>query len=155
LPEAVAVPATDEDANLKVPPVNLPRGKGKGGGRKPLPDHLPRTDIVHAIADANRPCPVCGADRVCIGHEVSEVLEIEPAKFRVERHLREKLACKACEQSVETAPAPDKVIPKGRPGPTRLAHVMISKYADHLPLNRQQKIYLREGVDISVSTMAE
>lgn len=147
-----AAPGDAPSGELKVPPVIVPKGKG---GRKPLPEHLPRTDLVHPIPDEERACPRCGADRICIGHEVSEILEIEPAQFRVERHLREKVACKECEQSVETAPAPEKVIPKGRPGPTLLAHVMISKYADHLPLTRQHKIYLREGVEVSVSTMAE
>lgn len=146
----------NDGAALEAPPVTLPRKNGKGG-RKALPDHLPRTDVLHSIPDEQRPCPVCGAERICIGHEVSEVLQIVPAKFLVERHLREKLACKsrACDSGVEVAPVPEKVIPKGRPGASLLAHVVISKYADHLPLNRQHKIYLREGIDLAVSTLAE
>ena len=143
-------------AALVSPPVILPRKNAKGG-RKALPDHLTRKDVPHLIADEQRPCPVCGGERVCIGHEVSEVLQIVPASFLVERHLREKLACKSreCDSGVEVAPVPEKVIPKGRPGASLLAHVVISKYADHLPLNRQRKIYLREGVDLAVSTLAE
>jgi transposase len=146
----------DDDAPLKPGPTNLPRGKGKSG-RKALPDHLQRIDVPHLIPAEDRPCPVCGAERVCIGHETSEVLQIIPAKFVVERHLREKLACNApaCNGGVDVAPVPEKVIPKGRPGTSLLAHVVISKYADHLPLNRQCKIYLREGVDLSISTLAE
>jgi transposase len=141
---------------LDPPPATLPRNKGKGG-RKALPDHLPRRDVLHPIPDEQRACPVCGAERVCIGHETSEVLQIIPAQFLVERHLREKLACKTpdCDAGVEVAPVPEKVIPKGRPGASLLAHIVVSKYADHLPLNRQRKIYLREGVDLSVSTLAE
>jgi transposase len=90
-----AAPNKDgDDAPLKPGPTNLPRGKGKGG-RKALPDHLQRIDVPHLIPAEDRPCPICGAERVCIGHETSEVLQIIPAKFVVERHLREKLACNA------------------------------------------------------------
>lgn len=157
LGEAMIPAPKPEDETLSPPAVSLPKGNGKkgNGGRKPLPPHLPRIDIPHPVADADRVCPVCGQTRATIGHEASEVLEFVPAQFRVERHHREKCACKACEEGVAIAPVPDKVIEKGRPGPGLLAHIVVSKYADHLPLNRQRTIYLRDGVDLSPSTMAE
>jgi transposase len=155
--EQSEAPATPPDAPLAPPAAELSedKPKRKGHGRKPLPAHLPRVVVPHRVPDAERACPVCGVGRECIGHETSEVLEFIPASFRVEVHEREKLACRVCEEGVVTAPAAEKVIDKGRPGPGLLAHVVTSKYADHLPLNRLSKIYAREGVDLAVSTLAD
>jgi transposase len=150
--------AADADPAVLAPPaVELPPAppRKKGHGRKPLPPHLPREQREHWVPDEQRPCPLCGGERVCIGHETSETLEFVPASFKVIVDMREKLACPPCGEGVTTAPVPDKVIDKGRPGPGLLAQVMVSKYADHLPLTRQRTIYLREGVELPVSTMVD
>ena len=119
--------------------------------RRPLPEHLPRERVVHQPA-CN--CPDCGGAMRQIGEDVSEVLEYVPARFRVIRHVRPKLACTACERIVQM-PAPSRPIDRGLAGPGLLAHVLVSKYADHLPLYRQAQIYAREGVELERSTMAE
>lgn len=150
--------ASETAPTLPPPEAELPEPKKrpqKGHGRKPLPEHLPRVEVEHRVPDAERPCPHCGAERVCIGHETSEQLEYVPASFRVIVDKREKLACGRCDQGVVVAPPVEKVIDKGRPGPGLLAQVVVAKYADHLPLTRQQKIYAREGVDLPVSTMVD
>jgi transposase len=146
---------------LGSPDVELParttpkRERKQGHGRRRLPDHLRREERRHLVPEAERPCPHCGGERVGIGWETSETLERVPASFYVIVDLREKLACRACEEGVAIAPAPEKVIEKGRPGPSLLADVIIGKYVDHLPLTRQHAIYRREGVDLAVSTMVD
>ena len=97
--------------------------------RRPLPAHLPRERIVH---EPSCECPQCGAAMRRIGEDVSEVLEYVPARFRVIRHVRPKLACTVCERIVQVG-APSRPIDKGLAGPGLLAHVLVSKYADHLP----------------------
>jgi transposase len=89
-----------------------------------------------------------------LGEDVTEVLEYVPGCFRVVRHVRPKLSCNRCD-AISQAPAPALPVPRGRAGPGLLAHVIVSKFADHLPLYRQSQIYAREGVDISRSTMAD
>jgi transposase len=88
-----------------------------------------------------------------LGEDVTEVLDYVPASFKVIRHVRPKLSCRVCETIVQ-APMPSLPIERGRPGPGLLAHVLVSKYADHLPLYRQSGIYAREGVDLERSTLA-
>lgn len=119
--------------------------------RKPLPDHLPRQEEVHAPACA---CPNCGGAMRRLGEDVTEVLEYIPASFKVIRHVRPKLTCRVCETIVQ-APMPSLPIERGRPGPGLLAHVLVAKYADHLPLYRQSGIYAREGVELERSTLAD
>lgn len=119
--------------------------------RQPLPDHLPREDIVHAPACL---CPDCGSAMRKIGEDVTEQLDYVPASFRVIRHVRPRLSCRACERIVQ-APLPSMPIERGRPGAGLLAHVLVAKYADHLPLYRQSAIYAREGVDLARSTLAD
>jgi transposase len=121
--------------------------------RRPLPDHLPREDVVHAPA-SDCTCPRCGAALRAMGEDVTEQLEYVPASFRVIRHVRPKLSCRACDTIVQ-APAPAMPIERGRPGPGLLAHVLVAKYADHLPLYRQSAIYEREGLDLPRSTLAD
>lgn len=145
--------ATDQPTAATLPRPKTKPAK-KGHGRRPLPSHLERQEIAHEVPAAERPCPICGAERVCIGHEKSEVLEFVPATFKVEVHVREKLACKVCEGAVATASAADKVIERGLPGPGLLAHVVVSKYQDHMPLHRLRRVYLREKVDLAVSTLS-
>jgi transposase len=119
--------------------------------RKPLPEHLPREVVTHL--PAHDCCPDCGSTLRQFGEDVSEQLERIPATYKVIQHVRPKFACAACEQVVE-APAPARPIDHGLPGPSLLAHVLVSKYADHSPLYRQSEIYAREGIDLSRSTLA-
>ena len=119
--------------------------------RRPLPAHLPRETVEHAPACS---CPDCGAAMRKIGEDVAEMLEYVPASFRVIRHVRPKLACAKCERIVQV-PAPSRPIARGLAGPGLLAHVLVAKYADHLPLYRQSQIYAREGVELERSTLAD
>ena len=120
--------------------------------RRPLPDHLPREEIVH---DPGPVCPGCGGTRFSkLGADVTEILEKIPARLKVIRHIRPKLSCRCCERIVQ-APMPDLPIAKGRPGPGLVANVVISKYLDGLPLYRQSAILAREGIEIERATLAD
>ena len=119
--------------------------------RKPLPEHLPREVVTHLPEYGC--CPDCGGPLRQFGEDVAEQLERIPATFKVIRHVRPKFACTGCELVVE-APAPVRPIERGLAGPALLAHVLVSKYADHQPLYRQSEIYAREGVPLDRSTMA-
>jgi transposase len=119
--------------------------------RKSLPDDLPREVVTHL--PAHNCCPDCGGALRQFGEDVSEQLERIPASFKVIRHVRPKFACAGCESVIE-APAPSRPIERGLAGPALLAHVLVSKYGDHLPLYRQSQIYAREGVDLDRSTLA-
>jgi transposase len=119
--------------------------------RRPLPEHLPREEMVH---EPSCTCPNCGSQMRKLGEDVTEVLEYVPASFKVIRHVRPKLSCRVCETIVQ-APMPSLPIERGRPGPGLLAHVLVAKYADHLPLYRQSGIYAREGVELERSTLAD
>jgi transposase len=119
--------------------------------RKPLPEDLPREVITHL--PPHNCCPDCGGALRQFGEDVSEQLERIPATFKVIRHVRPKFACAGCERVVE-APAPARPIERGLPGPDLLAHVLVSKYGNHLPLYRQSEIFAREGVDLDRSTLA-
>ena len=119
--------------------------------RKPLPEHLKREQVMHK-PDSDC-CPDCGGGLRHFGDDVSEQLEYVPESFKVIRHVRPKFACTGCDRVVE-APAPARPIERGLAAPSLLAHVIVSKYADHLPLFRQSEIYARQGVEISRSTMA-
>lgn len=124
--------------------------------RRPLPDHLPRYDVVHepALAGEGCACPACGGRLSRLGEDATEELEYVPASFRVVRHLRPKYACRSCEK-VHQALMPSRPIERGRPGPGLLAQVLVAKYDDHLPLYRQSEIYARDGVDLDRSTLAD
>jgi transposase len=133
------------------PPVPPP-AKKEGHGRKPLPASLPRRRVLHDLAPEMLPCPDCGTARVVIGEDIREQLEYVPASLLVLQHVRPKYACKACEGNVAIAGRLPEPIEKGLPGPGLLAHVIVSKYADHLPLYRQERIFLRHGVALSRRT---
>jgi transposase len=120
--------------------------------RTPLPAHLPRETITHEAADA---CPGCGGTVFSrIGHDERELLEYVPSSFKVIRHVRPKLSCRACETIVQ-APMPSLPIERGRPGPGLIAHVLVAKFCDHTPLHRQAVIYAREGVELDRATLAD
>jgi len=120
--------------------------------RKPLPAHLPRETRVYA--PPHEACPSCGAALRPLGEDVSEVLEYVPASFKVLRHVRPKFSCAGCERIIQ-APAPSRAIERGLAGPGLLAHVLVSKYADHVPLYRQSGMYARSGVELERSTLAD
>lgn len=121
-------------------------------GRRPLPEHLPREVVRHEAPCA---CPECGGTVFSqIGEDEREVLEYVPSHFKVLKHVRPKLSCRACETIVQ-APMPSLPIERGRPGPKLLAHVVVAKYCDHLPLYRQSEIYARSGLELDRSTLAD
>jgi transposase len=119
--------------------------------RRPLPDHLPRDIVIHPTACA---CPRCGGELRRFGEDVTEVLDYRPATFRVIRHVRPKFTCRRCE-AITQAPAPSLPIRRGRASAALLAHVLVSKFCDHLPLYRQSEIYSRVGVMLERSTLAD
>ncbi len=119
--------------------------------RKPLPEHLPREDVV---LSPGKTCQQCGGALRALGQDVSETLEYVPGRFKVIRTVRPKLSCRCCE-AIHQVAAPSMPIERGRPGPGLLAHVLVNKYADHLPLYRQSQIYNREGVHLDRSTLAD
>src|SRR5947209_17410028 len=118
--------------------------------RRPLPQHLPREDLRHSAPCA---CPSCGGALRKIGDEVTETLDYVPGRFKVIRHLRAKLSCRFCD-TVVSSPAPDHAIARGRAGAGLLAHIVVSKYDDHLPLYRQAEIFARDGVSLETSTLS-
>lgn len=120
--------------------------------RRPLPAHLPRQ--TRKILPRHTACPDCGGELKHLGEDVSEMLEYVPASFVVIRQVREKLACGRCDKIVQ-AEAPSRPIARGMAGPGLLAHVLVSKYGDHLPLYRQQEIYERQGVELDRATLAD
>jgi transposase len=129
--------------------------KKDGHGRKPLPASLPRKRVLHDLDPGLLPCPDCGTVRIKIGEEVREQLEYVPASLIVLQHVRPRYACKACEGNVTIAERLPEPIEKGLPGPGLLAQVIVSKYADHLPLYRQERIFLRHGVELSRRTTCD
>jgi len=144
--EAAAEPPT-EDAATVVLKQHAPRKPA----RRPLPAELPRE--TETIVPAQEACPDCGGKLRYLGEDVSEALEYIPARFKVIRTVRPKMSCAGCSQIVQ-APAPNRPIDRGLAGPALLAHVLVSKYADHLPLYRQTEIYQRAGVELDRSTLA-
>lgn len=121
--------------------------------RGALPAHLPRIEQVIDIAD--RTCPCCRGGLHVIGEDVSERLDVVPAQFRVIVTRRPRYACRACEDGMVQAPAQARLVEGGIPTEAMVAHVLVSKYADHLPLYRQAQIYARQGVDLDRSTLAD
>ena len=120
--------------------------------RKPFPDHLPRERVV---VPAPCSCPSCGGSRLSkLGEDVTETLEVIPRSWRVIQTVREKFSCRDCEQ-ISQPPAPFHVVPRGWAGPSFLAMLLFEKYGQHQPLNRQAERFAREGVPLSLSTLAD
>lgn len=119
--------------------------------RRPLPGHLPRE--TRTIAPPQTACPDCGGALKHLGEDESEMLEYVPASFKVIRQVRTKLCCASCDRILQE-PAPSRPIDRGLAGPGLLAHVLVSKFADHLPLYRQSEIYERAGIELERSTLA-
>lgn len=138
----------------QTPPDDEPASAEAGKGtprRAKLPEHLPREPVVHEAPCA---CPDCGGELRALGEDVTEVLEYVPGHFKVVQHVRPKLSCRSCER-IAQAPLPSLPILRGRPGPGLLAHLLVAKYADHLPLYRQSEMYAREGIELDRSTLAQ
>ena len=153
MPEAPAV----QDESV-VEPVSVTRRKAdrsKHPGRNELPAHLPREIVEIPVPAEERTCPECGAEKQTIGHETSEQLDVVPAKLFVREIRREVCACKSCQGQVSTAPVPSQPIPKGLAAPGLIAQVIVDKYADHLPLNRQEKRFARQGVRLPRRTLCD
>ena len=145
----------DLEATQAMPPPVAAKPVAPRPVRRPLPAHLPRETIRYAPLPGNAStCPDCGGQLRPLGEDICEMLEYVPARFKVIRHVRPKLSCTGCEKIVQ-ADAPSRPIARGLPGPGLLAHVLVSKYCDHLPLYRQSEIYAREGVDLDRSTLAD
>lgn len=123
--------------------------------RKPFPEHLARVEHVIVVPQEQRPCPVCGELRQCIGHDVTEVADLEPAKVIVRVEKREKLACLSCEAELVRAPVGDRVVEGGRFGSRLVGQILVDKYDDGLPLHRQKQRLARMGLDVAVSTLAD
>ncbi|CAH0356899.1 IS66 family transposase IS66 [Sphingobium sp. CECT 9361] len=147
--------AASEDellAALAAAKTNVAPFERKRPARKPLPEHLPRERVVIVAPDA---CPCCGSDRLCkMGEDITETLEVVPRQWKVIQTVREKFSCRDCEK-ITQPPAPFHVTPRGLFGPSFLAMLLFEKFGAHQPLNRQRDRYAREGVELSLSTLAD
>lgn len=140
----------DQDlAALKTRPPRQPRS------RVADTSHLPHVPNPIAVPAEQRPCPKCGQERVCIGHDISQVIDFVPAKVIVREDAREKLACIPCEGELVRAPLGDKVVPSGKLGLRLVIQMLVDKYVDGLPLHRQRERFQRLGIDLSVSTLCD
>src|ERR1700722_17098871 len=120
--------------------------------RKPFPDRLPRERVVIPAPES---CPCCGSKKLSkLGEDVTETLEVIPRQWKVIQTVREKFSCRDCE-TITQPPAPFHVTPRGFAGPNLLAMILFEKFGQHQPLNRQSERYAREGVDLSLSTLAD
>ena len=137
-----------DDAALK-----RSRGQRRRANRGALPKHLPRVERV--IEPESRDCPCCGGALHVIGEDLSERLDVVPAQFRVLVTRRPRYACRGCTEGVVQAPAPAQLITGGLPTEAMVAHVLVGKYADHLPLYRQAQIFARQGLALDRSTLAD
>jgi transposase len=124
----------------------------KRPARKPFPEHLPRERVV---IPAPASCPCCGSAKLSkLGEDVTETLEVIPRRWKVIQTVREKFSCRTCE-AITQPPAPFHVTPRGFAGPSLLAMILFDKFSQHQPLNRQSERFAREGIDLSVSTLAD
>lgn len=124
----------------------------KRPSRKPFPEHLPRERVVIAAPES---CPCCGSGKLSkLGEDITETLEVIPRQWKVIQTVRQKFSCRACEK-ITQPPAPFHVTPRGFAGPNLLAMILFEKFGQHQPLNRQSERYRREGIDLSVSTLAD
>ena len=123
--------------------------------RKPAPPHLRRIENLILVPAGERGCPKCGKERDCIGHEVTEVIELIPAEVVVRVDKKEKLACRPCDGELVRAPSGDKVVSGGKLGPGLVAELLVDKYDDGLPLHRQKRRFERMGLVLPVSTLAD
>lgn len=140
--------ANDEELKADKPPRQPPV-------RRELPAGLRRVDNPLPVPAAERPCPTCGKERVCIGHDVTEVVDIIPAEVIVRLDKREKLGCEQCEGEIVRAPQGDKVVSGGRLGSKIVGELVVDKYRDGLPLHREKQRFERLGLSLPISTLAD
>ena len=141
------------EADVLSPAVRAESARKRRVNRGALPTHLPRLETVVDVK--SKICSCCRGELHRIGEDVSEKLDVAPAQFRVLVVRRPKYACRACEDVIVQAPAPARLIEGGLPTEATVAHVIVSKYADHLPLYRQAQIYERQGLLLDRSTLAD
>ena len=145
----IADPQADDESSITVP-----AHKRKRSGRKPLPEDLPRVEVIHDLSDADKICPHDGCALKAIGDKVSEQLDIVPMQIQVIRHIRKQYACPCCEGFLKTAAKPKQPIEKSQASAGLLAYIALSKYADSLPLYRQSNILGRFGIEMNRTTLA-
>ena len=153
LEELEAAATEDEIAAEKVAKTTTVAGfERRRPARKPFPEHLPRERVV---IEAPAACSCCGSDRIVkMGEDITETLEVIPRKWKVIQTVREKFTCRQCEK-ISQPPAPFHPTPRGWAGPNLLAMILFEKFGQHQPLNRQAERYAKEGVEISLSTLAD
>ena len=150
--EELAAEAGEEQAKAETATVQVRGFTRRKETRRDFPDHLPRRRVVHPAPTC---CPCCGATKLSkIGEDVTKTLDAIPRQLFVTEHVREKFSCRACE-TITQPPAPFHAIARGFAGPSLLAMILVDKYANHQPLNRQSERFACEGVELSVSTMAD
>lgn len=132
----------------KAPEKDRHRARKETQGRKALPEKLARTIIMHDLSEEEKTCTCCGKAMCLIGEDVTEKLEVVPARVHVARHVRPRYACGGCKDAVAQAPLPAFPIPRAAAGASLLAFLMLSKYADHTPLCRIERIFARHGIDL-------
>jgi transposase len=147
--DAAPVTPAESPASAEVP------AQRRGHGRRRLPSNLARVQVRCEVPEAERICPRCHKPCTCIGEDVSEQLDYQPASLFVIQRVRPKYACPKCQQGVRAADPEPQPIDKGLPGAGLLAHVVVSKYADHLPLHRLERIFQRQGVELPRSTLCD
>jgi transposase len=150
--EELAAAAGEDEAKVEAARVEVRGFTRHAATRRNFPADLPRRRIVHPAPTC---CPGCGGTKLSkIGEDVTETLDVVPRQWFVTEHVREKFSCRSCE-TITQPPAPFHAIARGFAGPSLLAMMLVEKYANHQPLNRQSEQYAREGIELSVSTMAD
>ncbi|HVQ70535.1 MAG TPA: IS66 family transposase [Bradyrhizobium sp.] len=150
--EELAAAAGEDETKAETARVRVEGFTRRQATRRNFPADLPRRRIVHPAPTA---CPYCGGSKLSkIGEDVTETLDVVPRQWFVTKHVREKFSCRSCE-TITQPPAPFHAIARGFAGPSLLAMMLVEKYANHQPLNRQSEQYAREGIELSVSTMAD
>src|SRR5262245_16490516 len=150
--EELAAAAGEDEAKAETARVEVEGFTRQKAKRRSFPADLPRRRIVHPAPSA---CPCCGGSKLSkIGEDITETLDVVPRQWFVTEHVREKFSCRSCE-TITQPPAPFHAIARGFAGPSLLAMMLVEKYANHQPLNRQSEEYAREGIELSVSTMAD
>ena len=147
-----AIAQGEAEGEQRDPALKRERVARRRASRGALPAHLPRIEVT--LAPEDTACPCCRGVMAVIGHDSSERLDVIPAQFRVLVTRRPKLACRACEGVVVQAPAPARLIEGGLPTEALVAHVLVARYADHLPLYRQAQMMARQGVALDRSTLS-
>lgn len=147
-----SIAKTDAEAEKQDPGLRRENATQRRASRGALPAHLPRIEVT--LTPEDTACPCCHATMTVIGEDTAERLDVIPAQFRVIVTRRPKLACRTCPGTMVQAPAPARLIAGGLPTEAMVAHVLVARYADHLPLYRQAQIMARQGVILERSTLS-